>query len=93
MDKLEKKDIDTMILSSTHLPLVSNYFNSLFPLVKFVDPCHTVAKEVKRFLGYNRMLRRGGTGRLQIIASGGKDHFEQTLRLMGITEPVKRVNP
>lgn len=93
MDKLEKKDIDTMILSSTHLPLVSNYFNSLFPLVKFVDPCYTVAKEVKKFLGYNRMLRRGGIGRLQVIASGGKDHFEQTVRLMGITEPIKRVNP
>jgi glutamate racemase len=93
MDKLEKKHIDVMILSSTHLPLVSNYFNSLFPLVKFVDPCHSVAKEVKKFLGYNRMLRRDGIGRLQVVASGGKDHFEQTVRLMGITEPIKRVNP
>jgi glutamate racemase len=93
MDKLEKKHIDVMILCSTHLPLVSNYFNSLFPLVKFVDPCHAVAKEVKKFLGHNRMLRRGGIGRLQVIASGGKDQFEQTVRLMGITESVKRVNP
>jgi len=93
MDKIEKKHIDVMILSSTHLPLVSNYFNSLFPLVKFVDPSHMVAKEVKKFLGHNRMLRRGGAGRLQVIASGGKDRFEQTVRLMGITEPIKRVNP
>jgi glutamate racemase len=93
MRKLEKADIDVMILCSTHLPLVRNYFNSLFPLVKFVDPCNIVAKEVKKFLGNNRMLRRSGIGRLQVIASGGKDHFEQTVRLMGIREPIKRVNP
>jgi glutamate racemase len=93
MDELEKKHIDVMIFSSTHLPLVNNYFNSLFPLVKFIDPCQTVAKEVKKFLGYNRMLRRSGIGRLQVMASGSKDRFEQTVRLMGITEPIKRVNP
>lgn len=93
MGKLEKDDIDVIILCSTHLPLVRNYLNSLFPLVKFVDPCHIIAKDVKKFLVRNRMLRRSGIGRLQITASGGKDHFEQTIRLMGFREPIKRVNP
>ena len=92
MEKLEKEDIDVIILCSTHLPLVRNYFNSLFPLVKFVDPSNIVAKDVKKFLSHNRMLKRSGIGRLQVIASGGKDHFEQTIRLMGIKEPIKRVN-
>lgn len=93
MGKLEKEVIDVVILCSTHLSLVSNYFGSLFPLVKFIDPSNTVAKDVKKFLHYNRMWRRSGIGRLQVIASGDKDQLEQTIRLMGIREPIKRVNP
>jgi len=93
MGKLEKEDIDVIILCSTHLSLVRNYLGSLFPLVKFIDPSNIVAKDVKKFLRHNRMFRRSGIGRLQVIASGGKDQFEQTIRLMGIREPIKRVNP
>lgn len=93
LEKLSEKDIDVMTLCSTHLPLVRNYFNSLFPLVKFVDPSNVVAKDVKKFLGHNRMLKKSGIGRMQIIASGGKDNFEQIIRLTGIREPIKRVNP
>ena len=93
MGKLENEDIDVIILCSTHLSLVRNYFGSLFPLVKFIDPSNIVAKDVKKFLRHNRMLRKSGIGRLQVIASGGKDQFEQTIRLMGIREPIKRVNP
>ena len=94
MGKPEKEDIDVIIhYAGTHLSLVRNYFGSLFPLVKFIDPSNIVAKDVKKFLRHNRMLRRSGIGRLQVIASGGKDQFEQTIRLMGIREPIKRVNP
>jgi glutamate racemase len=93
LGKLEKEDIDLVILCSTHLSLVRSYFGSLFPLVKFIDPSNIVAKDVKKFLRHDRMLRRSGIGRLQVIASGGKDQFEQTIRLMGIREPIKRVNP
>jgi glutamate racemase len=93
MGKLEKEDIDVMILCSTHLPFVHNYLSSLFPRIKFIDPCHTVAKDVKKFLLHNRMLRKSGIGRLQLVASVGKDHFEQTIRMMGFREAIKRVNP
>jgi glutamate racemase len=94
MGKLEKEDIDVIILGSTHLSFVLNYLSSLFPRVKFVDPSRIVAKDVKKFLLHNRMLRRSGVGRLQLIASGDrKDHFDQTIRLMGFREAIKRVNP
>jgi glutamate racemase len=93
MGKLEKEDIDVIILCSTHLPFVRNYLSSLFPRVKFIDPCHIVAKDVKKFLLHNRMLRKSGIGRLQLVASVGKDHFEQTIRMMGFREAIKRVNP
>jgi glutamate racemase len=94
MGKLEKEDIDVIILGSTHLSFVQNYLNSLFPRVKFVDPSRIVAKDVKKFLLHNRMLRRSGVGRLQLITSGDRnDHFDQTIRLMGFREAIKRVNP
>lgn len=93
MKSLEDGDIDVVFLCSTHLPLIQNYLKSLFPQVKFVDPSATVAKEVRAFLRRNRMFRRSGRGRLQIITSARNAQFEQTVRLMGIREPVKGVHP
>ncbi len=93
MNSLEDGDIDVVFLCSTHLPLVQNYLRSLFPQIKFVDPSAAVAREVRSFLRQNRMLRRSGKGRLQIIATGVNSQFEQTVRLMGIRDPVKGVNP
>jgi glutamate racemase len=94
MGKLEREDIDVIILGSAHLSFVQNYLSSLFSRVKFVDPSRIVAKDVKKFLFHNRMLKRSGVGRLQLIASGDrKDHFDETIRLMGFREAIKRVNP
>lgn len=93
MKSLEDGDIDVVFLCSTHLPLIQNYLKSLFPQVKFVDPSATVAKEVRAFLRRNRMLRRSGRGRLEIITSARNAQFEKTVRLMGIREPIKGVNP
>ena len=93
MGKLEEEGIDVIVLCSTHLPLVHNYLRSLFPLVKFIDPTRIVAKDVKKFLRHNRMLKKSGSSTLQVLNSGANHQFEQTVRLMGIREPIKRVNP
>jgi len=90
---LDDGDIDVMFLCSTHLPLIQNYLKSLFPRIQFVDPSAIVAREVRVYLRRNKMFRRSGRGRLQIIASRGSAQFEQTVRLMGIREPIKAVNP
>jgi glutamate racemase len=93
LKSLEDGDIDVVFLCSTHLPLIQNFLESLFPQVKFVDPSATVAREVRAYLRRNKSFRRSGRGRLKIIASGGNAQFEQTVRLMGIREPIKVVNP
>jgi len=93
MGKLEKPDIDVMVLGCTHLPLIRHYLSSLFPMVRFIDPSVLVAKEVKKFLRHNRMLKRGGSGRLQVLTSGSNGQFEQIVRLMNIREPIKKVKP
>ena len=85
------KEIDVITLSSTHLPFVKSYLNSLLPTIKFVDSAKTVAKEVRKYLIFNRMLKKTGNGRLQIFVSDGKRQFEQIIHAMGIREPVEEI--
>jgi glutamate racemase len=85
------REIDVITLSSTHLPFVRDYLDSLLPTVKFVDPAKIVAKDVRKFLKFNRMTKRSGTGRLQIMVSDKKKEFENIIRTMGIREPVEQV--
>jgi glutamate racemase len=85
------KEIDVITLSSTHLPFVRPYLNSLLPTVKFIDSAKIVAKEVKKYLSFNRMLKKTGNSKLQILVSDGKRQFEQIIRAMGIREPVEEV--
>ena len=87
-DELDKK-IDVITLSSTHLPFVKRYLNYLLPTVKFVDPAMIIAKNVRKFLTFNRMLKKTGKGRLQILCSERKKHFEQAIRAMGVKEPIE----
>jgi glutamate racemase len=85
------KEIDVITLSSTHLPFVKSYLNSLLPTIKFVDSAKTVAKEVRKYLIFNRILKKTGNGRLQIFVSDQKRQFEQIIHAMGIREPVEEI--
>jgi glutamate racemase len=85
------KEIDVITLSSTHLPFVKSYLNSLLPTIKFVDSAKIVAKEVRKYLIFNRMLKKTGNGRLQIFVSDQKRQFEQIIHAMGIREPVEEI--
>jgi glutamate racemase len=63
----------------------------LVPTVRFVDPAQIIAKNVRKFLTFNRMLKKTGNGRLQILVSDGKRHFEYAIRAMGVKEPIEEV--
>ncbi|MEW5841232.1 MAG: glutamate racemase [Thermoproteota archaeon] len=89
-DDLDKK-IDVITLSSTHLPFVKRYLNALLPTVRFIDPAQMAAKDVRKFLAFNRMAKKSGSGRLQIMVSDGKREFEKSIRAMGVREPVEEV--
>lgn len=91
LDENLDTNIDIMVLASTHLPFVKNYLESLLPSVKLLDSSRSVAKLVKRYLVSNRMLKKVGTGRLEILVSDKKQEFEKTIRHMGITNPVNEV--
>ena len=87
-NELDSK-IDVITLSSTHLPFVKRYLSNLLPTVKFVDPATIIAKDVRKFLAFNRILKKTGTGRLRIFVSEGKRYLEQTIRTMGVKEPIE----
>jgi glutamate racemase len=87
-DELEKK-IDVITLSSAHLPFVKRYLTYLLPTVRFVDPAQIVARDVKKFLGFKRILKKTGRSRVQILVSNDKKQFEEAIHKMGIREPVQ----
>ncbi|MEO9295602.1 MAG: glutamate racemase [Nitrososphaera sp.] len=89
-DGVDEK-MDVITLSSTHLPFVKRYLNALLPTVRFVDPAQMVAKDVRKFLNFNRMAKKSGSGKLQIMVSDGKREFEKSVRAMGIRETVEEV--
>jgi glutamate racemase len=89
-DSVDTK-IDVITLSSTHLPFVKRYLNSLLPAVRFIDPAQIIAKDVRKFLAFYRMTKKSGRSNLQILVSDGKREFEKSVRAMGVREPVEEV--
>jgi glutamate racemase len=89
-DNVDKK-IDVITLSSTHLPFVKRYLNSLLPGSRFIDPAQIVAKDVRKSLAFYRMMKKSGRSNLRILVSDGKREFEKSIRAMGVREPVEEV--
>ena len=89
-DSIDEK-IDVITLSSTHLPFVKRYLNSLLPTVRFIDPAQIVAKDVRKFLTFYRMTKKSGRGNLRILVSDDKQQFEKSVRALGVREPIEEV--
>ena len=80
-----------VVASSTHLPFVKRYLNSLLPTVRFIDPAQIVAKDVRKFLAFYRMAKKSGRSNLRILVSDGKREFEKSVRALGVREPIEEV--
>ena len=89
-DNTDEK-IDVITLSSTHLPFVKRYLNSLLPTVRFIDPAQIVARDVRKLLAFNRMTKKSGKSNLRILVSDGKREFEKSARALGMREPIEEV--
>jgi glutamate racemase len=89
-DNIDEK-IDVITLSSTHLPFVKRYLNSLLPTVRFIDPAQIVAKDVRKFLAFYRMTKKSGRSNLRILVSDSKRGFEKSVRALGVREPIEEV--
>jgi len=79
---LEKYDIDSVTLSSTHLPFLLPYLKKQFPNVYFHDPAIQLAKKIAK------TKKKSKRNSLKIFTSGNTKKLERNLRKIGIKNSV-----
>lgn len=83
---------DTVILGSTHLPLIKEHIAGIYPKMQFVDPATTTVKQVKTFLQNQDITAQNKEGGMQILVSKNKQSFEKIVRSLGIRDKIEEVN-
>ena len=81
---VSKNSIDTITLSSTHLPFLQPLLKQAFPNVRFIDPGSSVAQKVLKTLKNNQSKRNS----LKIFTSGNTIKFERNLVKLKIKNKV-----
>ena len=79
---LEKYEIDSVTLSSTHLPFILPYLKKQFPNVHFHDPAIQLAKKIAK------IKKKSKRNSLKIFTSGNTKKLERNLRKIGIKNTV-----
>jgi len=72
-DVISKNSIDTITLSSTHLPFLKSLLDKEFPNVQFIDPGNIVAQKVFKMIKNNQSKRNS----LKIFTSGNPTNLEK----------------
>ena len=84
--------IDSLALSSTHLPFLAERLAAAFPGVRLADPGEDAAEAVRGRIGAGG----GGAGReeapMRVFASGDPAPLEGRLRRLGVREAVRRLD-
>ena len=81
---ISNNSIDTVTLSSTHLPFLKSLIEKEFPNVKFIDPGYIVAKKVLKIIKNNQSKRNS----LKIFTTGNTKTFQIKLNKIGIKNKV-----
>jgi len=74
-DIISKNSIDTITLSSTHLPFLKSLLDKEFPNVQFIDPGNIVAEKVFKMIKNNQSKRNS----LKIFTSGNPTNLKNNL--------------
>jgi len=80
-----KNKIDTVTLSSTHLPFLKSFFQSEFPNIQFIDPAESIAAKILKKIKTRQTKRNS----LKIFSSGQTKLFQKNLNRMGIKNKIK----
>lgn len=83
------ENIDVVMLCSTHLSLIKDFFDSLYPTVIFVDSAHNVAKEAEKFLKENNILKKVRPRKTSVFTTGDEKKFRNLLEQMGFRYKVE----
>ena len=87
-DIISKNSIDTITLSSTHLPFLKLLLENEFPYVQFIDPGHIVAQKVLKIIKNNQSKRNS----LKIFTSGNIINLEKNLFKLKIKNKVSSLS-
>jgi len=83
------ENIDVIMLCSTHLSLIKDFFDSLYSNVIFVDSAHNVAKEAEKFLKENNILKKVRPRKTSVFTTGDEKKFRNLLEQMGFRYKVE----
>ena len=83
-NKIIKKKIDVITLSSTHLPFLKSILKDIFPNIEFIDPGFLVAKTIQKKIKNNKTKQN----KLRIFCSGDTKNFQKKLISLGIKNKV-----
>lgn len=75
-----KNNIDTVTLSSTHLPFLTSLLQSEFPDIHFIDPAKSIAIKILERIKTRQTKRNF----LKIFSSDKTERFQKNLNNMGI---------
>ncbi|MGY5146843.1 MAG: glutamate racemase [Candidatus Nitrosopumilus sp. bin_7KS] len=79
-----KNNIDTITLSSTHLPIIKPLLKKQFPKINFIDPSEQVARKILIKIKKNQNKKNS----LKIFATGDIKSFQLKLNKIGIKNKV-----
>lgn len=82
---ISKKNIDTITLSSTHLPFLKKLLQKEFPNVEFIEPGKQVAQKIFKKIKNNQSKRNS----LKIFTSGNPNTFHKKLLKLKIKSKVQ----
>ncbi len=83
-DVISKNSIDTITLSSTHLPFLKSLLDNEFPNVQFIDPGYIVAEKVFKIIKNNQSKRNS----LKIFTSGNPINLKKNLVKLKINNKI-----
>ena len=81
---LSRNSIDTIILSSTHLPFLKLLLEKEYPTIQFIDPGNIVADKIFLKIKNSQSKRNS----LKIFTSGNTKKFQNKLNKIGIKNKV-----
>ena len=79
-----KNNIDTLTLSSTHLPFLESILKSVFPNIRFIDPADRIAEKICKVT----QKKSSNRNLLKIYSSDKTGELEKNLRSINIDNQI-----
>jgi len=83
-----QQSIDTVTLSSTHLPFLKSLLEKEYPHIQFINPGNIIAQKVYTKIKHNQSKRNS----LKIFTSGEIKKFQRKLNKIGIKNKVSSLS-